>query len=306
MHWVVSCACQISRAHATLSCEHGKLSRALEKVLRAHRIVSRAHQIVFRAHHKLCLCVFSVVYLLYFATPLRLDWCLDAIGQQQLCLFGESQTGCVMNITFWHLHPNDDCQLKNFLVISEPVWWIKANMEVMWLILPFLWQVVGLGSIRLRRDSLWTHVGGRWCPAVLWHSVAWCSNTENKKKNEIWLLQLVGMFSEANMEERGKLSVVSCASTQANQSSNPERGDRWSCSRQISIISVAGNWMCSVRDNFLVYYSLDLVFIGLAIVSISYCPQQSNCRDIAKTKSESDGPRNLIAQMISDDQRQQS
>lgn len=34
-----------------------------------------------------------------FVAVLRLDRCLDVIVQQQLCLFGESQTGRVTNIT---------------------------------------------------------------------------------------------------------------------------------------------------------------------------------------------------------------
>lgn len=101
----------------------------------------------------------------------------------------------------------------SFLVISEPVWWIKADVEVMRPKFPFLWQVIDLRSICRRRACLWTHVGGRWCPAVFWNSVAWCSYTEYKKKNEIWLLWLVDMFSEANAEERAKISVLCCANT---------------------------------------------------------------------------------------------
>ena len=110
-------------------------------------------------------------------------------------------------------------------MISEPVWWIKADMEVMRLNFPFLWQVIGLGSICPGRDSLWTRVGGCCCPAVLWNSIAWCSYTENKKKIEFWLLWFVDKFSEDNVEERAVICVMSCASTQANLCSNTQKGD---------------------------------------------------------------------------------
>lgn len=137
------------------------------------------------------LCVFSLVYLLYCATVSRLDGCLNAICQQQLCLFGESQTGCVLKITLclYFLTSSSRWWLSvwefSFLVISEPVWWIKVYMEVMWLNSPFLWQVIDLRSICFRRNTLWTHVGGRWCLAVLWNSQAWCIYTDYKKRNEI-------------------------------------------------------------------------------------------------------------------------
>lgn len=73
--------------------------------------------------------------------------------------------------------------------------WIKVDVKVMRLHFFFMWQVIDLRRISLWGESVWTHVGGWCCPTVFWNSVAWCSFTENKKKNEIWLLWHVDMFS---------------------------------------------------------------------------------------------------------------
>lgn len=41
------------------------------------------------------------------------------------------------------------------------------------------------GEIGGRRDSLWTRVGGRWCPAVLWRRVGWGNRAEYRKEDQI-------------------------------------------------------------------------------------------------------------------------